>query len=364
MKILTVCSGLDFINYTRRATIEAIHRLNPELDILLFNSVLNIGKKKNITRDIKFYNYHFWTVEKLRRFRVFSFSEHFFRYIKWKRFFKNYDIIFFIDPNQYFLLPYLSKHQKLVYLLRDPSILQDNGNYNRELPILKRTNIVLGISENLCSYYIEKYYGFTPANVHLWPNTVDLGLWDYKRWKDFIRPKAKPLVGLAGNINYVIDIELLIYLAERLPEYDFEIAGKLDLNKSQEHEMKRLSELHNVKHLGFIEYDKFPGIVINWDIGLVAANPGHEYALYLNNNKQYQYMALGKPFVTYRLNADYKEFDDLVFIAENRDDYIAKIREAIKKSYDLNSVKKWILIAEKNSSESRAEQFLKIIRNE
>ncbi|MBK7626709.1 MAG: hypothetical protein IPJ16_05830 [Bacteroidales bacterium] len=54
----------------------------------------------------------------------------------------------------------------------------------------------------------------------------------------------------------------------------------------------------------------------------------------------------------------------LSLYAENKDDYIAKIREAIKKSYDLNSVKKGILIAEKNSSESRAEQFLKIIRNE
>lgn len=364
MKILTVCSGLDFINYTRRATIEAIHKLNPELEVLLFNSILNIRKEKNISNHIKFYNYHFWAVERLRKYRIFPFIEHFLRFVKWKLFFRSYDIIFFIDPNQYYLLPYLSKQQKLVYLLRDPSILQDSNNYYRELPILKRTNIILGISENLCTYYLEKYYGFTPETVKLWPNTVDLDLWDYRRWKNCISPKSRPLVGLAGNINYVIDIELLIYIAECLPEYDFEIAGKLDVNKYQKQELSKLLVLPNVKHLGFISYDQFPATVINWDIGLIAANPDNEYALYLNNNKQYQYMALGKPFVTYRLNADYKEFNDLVFIANNKNDYINKIREAITKSYDKNILNKGIIIAEKNSSESRAAQFIRIVNHE
>ncbi len=86
MKILTVCSGLDFINYTRRASIEAIHKLNPELDILLFNSVLNIRRKKNISDRINFFYYHFWTVEKLRNLKVFSLIEYSFRYIKWSPF--------------------------------------------------------------------------------------------------------------------------------------------------------------------------------------------------------------------------------------------------------------------------------------
>ena len=54
--------------------------------------------------------------------------------------------------------------------------------------------------------------------------------------------------------------------------------------------------------------NEFPQIVINWDIGLVAAKPEHEFARYLNNNKQYQYLALGKPFVSYRFNSEYSRF--------------------------------------------------------
>ena len=128
-----------------------------------------------------------------------------------------------------------------------------------------------------------------------------MSLWNYNKWAPFIRKKAKPLIGLAGNIDYVIDIGLLIFIAKNLPEYDFEIAGKLNLNKEEQILWKELLTHPNVKYLGFIPFNDFPEIVINWDIGLVAAKPDHEYALYLNNNKQYQYLALGKPFVSYKL---------------------------------------------------------------
>ena len=363
MKILTVCSGLDFINYTRRATIESIHRLNPDLDVLMFNSVLNLRKKKNLSPDIKFYFYHFWIVEKLRRVRILSFTEHFLRSFKWVPFFRRYDLIFFIDPNQYYLLPYLKRDQKLIYLLRDPSILLYPGNFRKELPIINRANLILSISKSLCSYYFKKYYDYIPDNVKLWPNTVDIDLWDYHKWAPFIRQKVKPLIGLAGNIDYVIDIGLLIFVAKNLPEYDFEIAGKLNLTDKEQILWNEFMALPNVKYLGYIPYNEFPPVVINWDIGLVAAKPDHEYALYLSNNKQYQYLALGKPFVTYKLDAEYSDFKDLVFIACDQMDFVNKIKQAVIKAKDKSLIDRGIKIASGQSSECRAKQFLDIANN-
>jgi hypothetical protein len=363
MKILTVCSGLDFINYTRRATIESIHRLNPDLDVLMYNSVLNLKKKKNLSPGIKFYFYHFWVVEKLRSLKVFSFAEHFLRALKWKEFFCRYDLIFFIDPNQYYLLPYLKKDKKLIYLLRDPSILLYVGNFKKELPIIDRADLILGISKSLCSYYFEKYYGKIPDNVKLWPNTVDTDLWNYNKWAPFIRQKAKPVIGLAGNIDYVIDIGLLIFIAKNLPEYDIEIAGKLELNNDELILWNKLLTYNNVKYLGFIPFNDFPPVVINWNIGLVAAKPDHEYARYLSNNKQYQYLALGKPFVSYRLAAEYENFADFVFIAANQIDFINKIKQAVVKAKEKGIIEKGIKIASGQSSECRAKQFLEIANN-
>jgi glycosyltransferase involved in cell wall biosynthesis len=362
MRILTVVSGLDFINFTRRATIEAIHKAHPDHEILLFNSVLNLRKKKTTTSGIRFHSYHFWVPERLRKVPGLKKLEYILRRFRWKRFFRRFDVIFFIDPNQYYLLPYLSKDHKLVYLLRDPSILMDPRNHDKELPVIKRANAILPVSENLCHYYFEKYYGFIPRNVHLWSNTVDLNLWNYDRWKTGNRKKTRPVVGLAGNINYVIDLDLLRNVAMSLPEYDFELAGKMELREDEKIPMEKLLDVPNVRYLGFIPYNDFPAVVINWNVGLVAAKQNDEFARYLNNNKQYQYMALGKPFVTFRMNAGYGEFGDMVFIASDPDDYIRKIRLAVEKSEQSDTVSKGISVALRQSAEVRAEQFIKIVK--
>jgi hypothetical protein len=363
LKILVVCSGLDFVNYTRRATIEAIHRLNPDLEILMFNSVLNIRKKIRTVPQIRFHSYYFWIPETLRKLRFTISFEYLIRGYKWGKIFNGFDVIFLIDPNQYYLLPYFSAKHKIIYLVRDPGVLQDRRNYYKELPVINRADAILGISRNLCSYYFEKYYGFIPANVHLWSNSVDMELWDYDLWKNCIYEKAKHIIGLAGNINYVIDIDLIFYLASNLPEYDFELAGKTDLDEDEKMKMNRLLEIPNVRHLGFIPYNEFPAAVINWSVGLVAARPDHEYALYLNNNKQYQYLSLGKPFVTYSLNSDYSEFEDMVFVASNRTDFLEKTRSAIKKSVESGIIEKGKRIASGQSAVKRAEQFLGIAKS-
>jgi glycosyltransferase involved in cell wall biosynthesis len=238
--------------------------------------------------------------------------------------------------------------------------LQNSDNYFQELPIIRRADSILGISQNLCTRYFLKYYGYIPKKIHLWPNSVDTTLWNYDRWKAFICEKSRPKIGLAGNINYVIDLELLTYLVENIPECNFELAGKVDLNSIDKLKFQKLLSFPNIKHLGFIPFDNFPQIVINWDIGLVAAKPDHEYAQYLNNNKQYQYMSLGKPFVTYSFNAEYLTFEDLVFIAEDKKDFIDKIKLALSSIKNKDLLQKGVRIAEMNSADNRAIQFLKI----
>lgn len=326
----------------------------------MFNSIRNIGKIKKTKPEINFHFYYFWTPVTFRKFKFLPLLESLIRRLKWRSFFKGFDVIFLIDPNQYCLLDFISEKHKVIYLVRDPSVLQDEGSYFQELSIIKRADAILAISRNLCTYYFSKYYGYIPDKVHLWPNSVDTILWNYVRWKSAVHEKEKPVIGLAGNINYVIDLELLIYLAENIPDCDFELAGKVELEENENPVFQKLLGFPNVRHLGFIPFDSFPEIVINWDIGLVAAKPDHEYAKYLNNNKQYQYMSLGKPFVTYNFNAEYSSFKKLVFIAENRQDFVVKIRLALSGSTDAGLIEEGARIAEENSSDNRAKQFLKI----
>ena len=50
MKILAVCSTINFRDFTRRATIEAIKKEIETLDVLLFTSLKNFFKKKTTVK--------------------------------------------------------------------------------------------------------------------------------------------------------------------------------------------------------------------------------------------------------------------------------------------------------------------------
>ena len=360
MKILAIISGLDFRNHTRKSTLAAIHKLNPEMDVLLFNSIRNYFTPKNTEPGIRFFNYHFWVFERLRKYHFLTAMEHFIRGNRWRSFFKRYTYIFIIDPNQAYLLPYLNEQHKLIYLLRDPVILQNPLNYHAELSLLKRAKVILAISEGLKINYIKKHYGFQPEKIFLWSNAVDLGLWDHTKYHPVNRI-VNPVAGMAGNINQRTDLPLLKFLLNNLPDVQFEIAGKLNLNPSK---MKLWGELlcfKNLRYIGFVPFAELPAIISKWDIGLLLESKDDEYSSYFNHNKIYQYLAMGKPFVCYDYNEHFSDFKNVGFPGRDHVEYAEMINRAIKQSKLPDTVSECLLIARENSTIKRADQFLNIL---
>ena len=362
MKILAIVSGLDFRNHTRRSTLAAIHKLNPEMDVLLFNSIRNYFAPKISEPDIKFYYYNFWVVEKLRKYRFLTTLERYLRGKIWRAFFEKYQYIFIIDPNQNYLLPYLNNQTKLIYLLRDPVILQNPLNYHSELQLIKRANAILAISESLKSHYINKHYGFQPEKIFFWSNSVDLELWDHRKYQN-IRNSSAPVAGMAGNINQRTDLPLLKFLLNKFPGIQFEIAGKLNLNPLRMQLWEELLCFKNLRYLGYIPFANLPAVVSKWDIGLLLESKDDEYSSYFNHNKIYQYMALGKPFVSYDYNEYFNEFKNAAFIGKNPVEYAEMINLAMGKSKSPETVYDCLLFAQKNSTEKRAAQFLIILKS-
>jgi len=361
MKILAVCSTIDFRNFVRRATLEEIWRQNPETDFLFFTGIKNKFKIKNTIEGPVFYSYHFWVPEKFKRKKTLTTIEYQLRKIKWRKFFNKYDVVFFTDPNQYYLLPYLN-NQKLVYLLRDPNVLLNKKNYRKEKIILGRASMVLAISKNLGDYYLKRYYTHNSNNVKIWSNSVDLRLWNYDNLAQLKRKESTPIIGLAGNLNFVNDLELLDYITEKRSNYRFKFAGGISLETDKLKILKTILNRSNVEHIGKIPLEEFPKEVINWTVGIVAGDRNQEYANYLNNNKQYQYLALGKPFVTYNHNAGYDDFEDMVFLSENKEDFAHKIDLAIERANRSDCVEKGRAIAQKHSASLRATEFLEYVK--
>ena len=137
----------------------------------------------------------------------------------------------------------------------------------------------------------------------------------------------KPIVGYWGYFGAWIDIELLNKTAKARPNYSFVYIGKNFNSKTE-----KLELLPNVYILGRKDYSILPKYGAWFDCAIIPFKCG-EIAKATSPVKLFEYMALKKPVVCTK---DLKECYNYkgVLIAQNDDDFINKIDEAIKISKD------------------------------
>lgn len=159
-------------------------------------------------------------------------------------------------------------------------------------------------------------------STHLIPNAVDAEHYRETN-KGKIRPAEifdrlpKPVVGFIGALAYWIDLDLIAYLAERLPTYSFVFVGPVSVN------VGRLRDFDNIHFLGRKPYDELPRYIAGID---VCINPYilDDIASGCSPLKLYEYMASGKPIVSVRM-PEAEEFPQLVEIADSYEGFAAKV---------------------------------------
>ena len=357
MKLLIVLSSNDFDNFTRRATVEAICKQHPETTLLFFNGIKGFPISKPSNKKLTWKAYYSLSLG--QRKNALRKAEIAISGLYWKNFIQLFDTIFLTDPNQELLMDYSNRQQKIVYLIRDPNILQSSRNKERELRILQTAEIVFATSKNLAEIYLPKYYGFQHPNIHFWPNTVDLNIWDYTSLEKQIKPKGQKVIGMAGNIgNKRTDFALLEYVADNMTECEIQFAGKISPNSLDNPSLQKFLNSKNVKYLGFVPFAQLPATLINWDVGLVTECQD-EYARFMHHNKVYQYLAMGLPVVSMKIHNDYERLQPFVQSVASYNDYIEAIDIALQYSKQEKFGNKCIEKALENSAEKRAEDFLK-----
>jgi hypothetical protein len=363
MKIVSVCSTLDFINYTRRATLQAISRHVNEFEVILYAGINKTFKSSKTLPDFRFRRYNFWIPTRFRAYSILPFIEYHLKRRKWKQYFQNFDLVFFTDPNQYYLLPYISAN-KVAYLIRDPHCLFDPALKNFEQIMIERADIIFCTAQALANTYITKYYGINNKKTVYWPNTVDINIWNFTKFEHCIKPKTRFTAGILGNLTtYTDDLILLDQITDENPEVQFELSGKISPKLINNPLLKKILRKSNFLINEFLPFDELPARVINWDVGLIIADPDIEISRYIHNNKQFQYMAMGIPFITFNIHNDYNGFGSMVFLADSRNQYSDLIKK-IKETYDSNYYReKGPEIAEDNSADHRALSFINNIND-
>ena len=361
MKLLIVLSASDFDNFTRRATVEAICHQNPDTTLLFFTGIKGLPIRPPSDKSLRWR--HYCTLGTGKGEKYLRSAEVALAGLFWRPFFKSFDTIFLTDPNQELLLNYIGDNQKLIYLIRDPNALMSKKNFRREERILSRNPHVFAVSKALCTHYPETYYPHIKLDkVTYWPNTVDLKIWDFEKSKEFANPTDQTVIGLSGNITDWLDFDLLMYIAQKNPDFIFKIYGRNELKDSALDEFNKAISQPNVTYYGWVPFENMPKIVSEWSVGIVIGRKDASYSTYWGNNKIYQYTAMGKPFVAYSHNTEYDKFGDAAFLAKDREEFSQKLREAAIKSKEHLFKKYCVEKAYENSSEVRARQFLQAIQ--
>lgn len=359
MKILAVCSTIDFKNFVRRATLEEIWRQHPQTDFLFYTGLKNSQIEKKVIEGPAFYSYHFWVPEKYKALALFTRLEYGVRKNQWRTFFDQYDLILLMDPNQYYLLEYVT-YQKVIYLLRDPNILLNEKNYEKEKKILERSDLVLAISKELKNYYLQTYYNYDTTKVEYWPNSVDLKLWDYDQYHS-IKKYSIPTAGISGNLTFKTDLKLLDFITDNLKHVNFVIIGKNKMTNKMNNYFTKITKKDNVSYKGYLSLEEVPTEIVKWHVGIMIERRDIDFSRYLNANKIYQYMAMGLPSVKYRYNKELGDYTNVVLEVSSREEYLTALGTAFEKSRNIQFQKECVAMAKENSAGIRAKDFMKWI---
>lgn len=195
-------------------------------------------------------------------------------------------------------------------------------------------------------------------NVHLVSNGVDYdeisaGLGQQE--PEPIRGISKPIIGYVGMVCGRLDYELLEGIAKRYSAYSIVLIGPIDKGCNIESRMRAHNNIHL---LGPVQAHSLPAYLMRIDLFLLLYKQNYQN-MAGNSMKLYQYLATGKPIISYPV-AGAQEFQDVIYMAKDQEEYIGLVKRAIfENSGELKERR--IEYARSNSWGKRIEQIHNLI---
>jgi glycosyltransferase involved in cell wall biosynthesis len=140
------------------------------------------------------------------------------------------------------------------------------------------------------------------------------------------RTADKPRLGYIGALAPWLDFEALADVARRRPQWEIVLVGPVLLGV--EDRVKTLTSLPNVFHLPAVSYDKLPGVLAQFTVGLIPFRY-NELTRGVNPNKMYEYLASGLPVVATRFSTEVAKYPDVVKAVDPGDAFVAACDEFV-----------------------------------
>jgi len=221
--------------------------------------------------------------------------------------------------------------------------------------LAKKADLIWTTSHKLYDYWHKQF----PNKTYLIPNGADVQ--HFASSVGFSPEPNRPLlagrsaiVGYCGAIASWFDFRLVIEVAERLPGLQFVLVGPV-------YSKSRYVWPDNVTLLGPKAYAELPLIMKQFDCCIIPFIV-NDLTKATNPIKLFEYFAAGKPVVSTAL-FEVQQYQGVGVLetANNVEDFAAAIEISINLSWSKDMVRKRLLIAQKNSWETRFEAAYKTL---
>lgn len=160
-----------------------------------------------------------------------------------------------------------------------------------------------------------------------------------------LKTVPRPVIGYYGTLSSSNDVELWTYCARQLKTFSFVFAGQVTGGDYSE-----LSSMPNVHFLGKLPYEKIPILCSCFDVCMLQWRMT-EWIAACNPLKTMEYMASGKPIVSVPIQYIVDNYNELISIAQNKEEFCAAIQWELQNDTPDRSARR-IEIAGQHSWES------------
>ena len=187
------------------------------------------------------------------------------------------------------------------------------------------------------------------SNCFVVKNAVDFPVFHKYAKKDIYNQVPKK-VGFIGSLDPRFDIETVEYAVKTLSNFIFEFTGDMRNSKMK----STLEKYSNVRFFDPVQPNDVPQLLAQYDVGIIPyiMNEVNKniYPLKIN-----EYLAVGVPVVMNAF-ATLPEFDGIVSVAKNKEDFVALLQWEVDNDTKENVAKR-IAFAQLNSWDERTKQF-------
>jgi len=272
-------------------------------------------------------------------------------------------IFWIFDPNLIFIFKKLNKKYFLLYDCVDFFSVGDIKNIDltnrNEKYICRKADLVVANSHVLQNHLMQYRKG-----VALVPQGFRQDGFKVNRKKYVDLKLSGPVIGFVGGINDRLDLSILYPLIKNNRKWNFVLWGPVQerekISESYWNKLQKILNLPNVTSGMSDDKSEIPGIVSQFDIGMIPYDISQNFNKFCYPMKLFEYFYVGIPVISTPI-IELGYFKDLVFTGNNDKNWQRLIGEILWRSWPNLKKAKERKLAIENSWQNKVEAILTLL---